>query len=128
MRPAITPTDVTTSVTMCRPSATRAGDFSLTPTRISHCAQNRLMTAAAPLIDKPSQGCSSETGDLPGAPDLGKDQQRRKHDQHALKDGGEILRLVMAEGMVLVGGLVADADGPEGGERSDDIDDRFERV
>ena len=59
---------------------------------------------------------------------LVKYQQRSNDDQHALEDGREVLRLVMAERMVVVGRLVAEADGPPRRECRDHVDDRFQRV
>ena len=124
----MTPTEVTTSVMMWRPSATRAGERSARPVRIRSCAQTRLITDATPLMARPGQGCSSVRGHCPGAPDFDEDQQRCDDDQHAFEHGREILGLVVAERVILVGRRVADADRPEGGGGGDHVDGQFQRV
>ena len=58
----MTPTEVTTSVMMCRPSATSAGERSARPVRIRICAQTRLITDATPLMARPVHGWSSVAG------------------------------------------------------------------
>ena len=49
-------------------------------------------------------------------------------DQRAFEHGREILSLVVAEGVALVGRLRADAHGDERGDGRHDVDDAFERV
>ncbi len=126
-RPAMTPIDVTTSVIMCLPSAVSAGDLLVGRRAEGSLPRQRSSPAAPPLTARPVQGCSSGWI-AQHVPDLGKDQQCRNDDQHALKHGGEIFGFVMAVLVVAVGGLVADLDRPEGRSGGNHIDDRFQRI
>ena len=115
---------------MCRPSATSAGDRS----RAAGADQQQRpdgVDRGGHAVDRQGrvQGCSSSGGRCPVARQTSaRISSAATHDQHAFQHGGEILRLVVAERVVVVGRLVADADRPEGGRGGDHVDDRFQRV
>src|SRR5680860_644856 len=64
MTPIATPTEVTTSVIKCFPSATKAGDFCARPRVISTHAHRPFMTVAAMFTRSPSTGASRVMGSM----------------------------------------------------------------
>ncbi len=60
--PAMTPTEVTTSLITCRPSALSAGERSSRPARSNSSAKTALMAAATPFTARPAQGADRSAG------------------------------------------------------------------
>ena len=76
----------------------------------------------------PRRGASRPFGCQKMRRRLAENRQRRHRDERAFQDGGEILGLVMAEGVSFVGRCRADAQRDIGDARDHDVDDAFQRV
>ena len=122
------PTEVTTSATRCRPSASSTGERRRRPVRSSSHDQAPLSIVATAFRPMPSTGMLERVRIAPGDPGLVEDRQRGDDDQHALDDGGEELGLVVAIGMVGVGRNGGEVQGAEGQQAGRDVHRAFQRI
>ena len=127
-RPATTPTEVTTSVMIWRPSATSAGERSVAAGADQERRPDEVDDGRDAVDREAGPGLVEAGGRRPVRQTSTRISSAATHDQHAFQHRREIFGLVVAERVILVGRLVADADRPEGRQRGDHVDDRFQRV